>query len=80
MAVTPQEQGAAAGLVVAVNGAGFVISPITGGVAYDYLHHLAPLTISLVIAIAMTVFVMRSRRLKTIESAPAPTHTIDPTA
>ncbi|MBI1186528.1 MAG: MFS transporter [Alphaproteobacteria bacterium] len=80
MAVTPQEQGAAAGLVVAVNGAGFVISPITGGVAYDYLHELAPLTISLAIAIAMTVFVLRSRRLKTIEAAPAPPHTIDPTS
>lgn len=78
MAVTPHEQGAAAGLVVAVNGAGFVISPITGGVAYDLVHHIAPLAFSLALCIGMAAFAMRSRRLKNIESAPPPP-TIDPT-
>ena len=33
VAVRPEEQGAAAGLVVATNGAGFVFSPLIGGVA-----------------------------------------------
>lgn len=78
MSVRPHEQGAAAGLVVAVNGAGFVISPITGGVAYDYLHPLAPLAISLALALIMALFASRSRRLKHIESAPPPP-SIDPT-
>jgi MFS family permease len=53
ISVQPQEHGAAAGLVVAANGAGFILSPITGGVAYDYLHHLAPLIISVVVLAAM---------------------------
>ncbi|MGE0044780.1 MAG: MFS transporter [Hyphomonadaceae bacterium] len=77
MSVTPREQGAAAGLVVAVNGAGFVISPITGGVAYDLVHRLAPLTISLVLLVAMALFAWRSRRLRDVESQAPPT--IDPT-
>lgn len=76
MAVTPREQGAAAGLVVAVNGAGFVISPVTGGVAYDFLHPLAPLVISLAILAGMVAFALRSRRLRDVE-AQTPV-TIDP--
>src|SRR5690606_6223372 len=35
VAVRPDEQGAAAGLVVAVNGAGFIFSPVVGGVVYE---------------------------------------------
>ena len=72
MAVSPREQGAAAGLVVAVNGAGFVISPITGGVAYDLAHRLAPLLISLALLCAMTAFALLSRRLKNIAAEPPP--------
>jgi hypothetical protein len=53
MSARPEAHGAAAGLIVAMNGAGFVISPITGGVAYDYLHPLAPLIISSLLLVAM---------------------------
>jgi MFS family permease len=53
MAMRPNQHGGAAGLIVAMNGAGFIISPITGGVAYDYLGPLWPLFISLALLGAM---------------------------
>ena len=68
IAVQPHEQGAAAGLVVSVNGAGFVFSPLFGGVAYEVLGMNAPLWISMALLIAMTAFALRSRRLR----GPAP--------
>lgn len=69
MAVHPDEQGAVAGLVVGSNGAGFVISPLTGGVAYDVLGPTAPLWISLTILLAMTAFVWRSKSLRSLEAS-----------
>jgi MFS family permease len=73
MAVRGDEQGPVAGLVVAMNGAGFIFSPLAGGVAYDELGMAAPLVISLLILAAMLVFAMRSRRLRAapLEAAPA---------
>jgi predicted MFS family arabinose efflux permease len=68
MAVRPDEQGAAAGLVVAANGAGYVISPVSGGVAYDYANENAPLMICMAVLAAMAVFAWRSRRLRNAES------------
>jgi MFS family permease len=53
LSVRSDEQGATAGLIVAMNGAGFILSPITGGVAYDYLHPLAPLIISALVLAGM---------------------------
>jgi MFS family permease len=67
LAVKSHEQGAAAGLIVAVNGAGFVISPITGGVFYDYLHEAAPLLISMAMLASMGAFAWFSRRLRQAE-------------
>ena len=64
VAVKPEEQGAAAGLVVATNGAGFVFSPLIGGVAYERLGMNAPLLITLGLLFAMTVFALISRRLR----------------
>jgi MFS family permease len=64
IAVKPEEQGAAAGLVVAANGAGFVLSPLVGGVAYERLGMNAPLFITLGILAAMFVFALKSRRLR----------------
>jgi len=66
IAVTPQEQGAAAGLVVAVNGAGFVFSPLLGGVVYERIGMNAPLIITLAILIAMCAFALTSRRLRNV--------------
>lgn len=77
VAVRPEEQGSAAGLVVAANGAGFVFSPLIGGVVYETVGMNAPLIIMLVLLIAMMVFALRSRRLRNaILIEPPPT---DPT-
>lgn len=73
VAVQPHEQGNAAGLVVAANGAGFVFSPLIGGVVYETVGMNAPLIIMLVLLIAMMIFALRSRRLRdavTIEPPP----------
>lgn len=77
VAVRPEEQGSAAGLVVAANGAGFVFSPLIGGVVYETVGMNAPLIIMLVLLIAMMVFALRSSRLRNaILIEPPPT---DPT-
>lgn len=72
MAVRADEQGPTAGLVVAMNGAGFIFSPIAGGVAYEFLGMHAPLIISLALLIAMFVFALKSRRLRGIGEPPPP--------
>jgi MFS family permease len=64
VAVRPEEQGAAAGLVVAVNGAGFVFSPLVGGVVYERVGMNAPLFITVALLLAMLVFALLSRRLR----------------
>jgi MFS family permease len=67
VAVKPEEQGAAAGLVVATNGAGFVFSPLVGGVAYERIGMNAPLLIALALLAAMTTFALMSRRLRHVQ-------------
>jgi MFS family permease len=64
IAVRPDEQGNAAGLVVAINGAGFVFSPLLGGVVYERAGMNAPLIITIAILLAMLVFTLMSRRLR----------------
>ncbi|MBN8607352.1 MAG: MFS transporter [Caulobacterales bacterium] len=64
VAVRPSEQGSAAGLVVSVNGAGFIFSPIVGGVAYETLGMNVPLMITVALLIGMLTFTLRSRRLR----------------
>ncbi len=64
VAVEPHEQGAAAGLVVAVNGAGFIFSPVIGGVVYEHLGMNVPLVITVGLLAAMFVFALMSRRLR----------------
>ncbi len=73
VAVRPNEQGAAAGLVVATNGAGFVFSPLFGGVAYERLGMNAPLWVCVAFLVFMIAFALRSRRLRAspIHDAPA---------
>ena len=72
VAVKPEEQGAAAGLVVATNGAGFVFSPLVGGVVYEQVNEIAPLLIALAVLVAMTVFALMSRRLRHAQLDGAP--------
>lgn len=72
VAVRPDEQGAAAGLVVATNGAGFVFSPLAGGVVYESFGMYAPLWIVVVLLASMCVFALMSRRLRHSASPDAP--------
>jgi MFS family permease len=72
VAVRPEEQGSAAGLVVAANGAGFVFSPLIGGVVYETVGMNAPLIIMLVVLVGMMIFALRSRRLRDAVTADAP--------
>ncbi|MBI3438109.1 MAG: MFS transporter [Proteobacteria bacterium] len=72
VAVEPHEQGVAAGLVVAINGSGFVFSPVLGGVAYEHLGMDAPLIITIGLILGMLTFALVSRRLRNIVvAAPA---------
>jgi len=64
VAVRAHEQGAAAGLVVAANGAGFVFSPLLGVVVYERVGMIAPLFVALALLAAMFVFALMSRRLR----------------
>jgi MFS family permease len=79
VAVKPHEQGAAAGLVVATNGAGFVFSPLIGGVAYERFGMNVPLLIAVALLLAMTAFALMSRRLRNvIVDGPSPTDPTNP--
>jgi MFS family permease len=64
LAVERDVQGAAAGLVVACNGAGFIVAPLIGGVLYQSVHPLATLGVVGVLCVALAVFAWRSRRLR----------------
>jgi MFS family permease len=63
LAVKPDEQGGLAGLVVAANGAGFIVSPLVGVTLYAVVGPFAPLWLAAALAAAMTIFAWRSRRL-----------------
>jgi len=79
VAVKPHEQGAAAGLVVATNGAGFVFSPLIGGVAYERLGMNVPLYITVALLIGMLAFSLISRRLRNvIVDGPQPSDPTNP--
>jgi MFS family permease len=64
LSVTPEEQGPAAGLLVAANGSGFVLAPVFGGMLYAAVGMMAPLWLVVAILLAMSVFVYFSRRLR----------------
>jgi MFS family permease len=76
VAVEPHEQGAAAGLVVAVNGAGFIFSPMVGGVVYEHYGMNAPLIITAAVLAFMLVFALVSRRLR--DSVALETASVEP--
>ncbi|MCL4713626.1 MAG: MFS transporter [Hyphomonadaceae bacterium] len=72
VAVRPDEQGSAAGLVVAINGAGFIFSPLVGGVVYETVGMNAPLIIAVALLLVMFVFALVSRRLRAVRMLDAP--------
>ncbi|MEQ1490978.1 MAG: MFS transporter, partial [Terricaulis sp.] len=78
VAVQPHEQGAAAGLVVAVNGAGFIFSPLVGGVVYEHFGMNAPLVITAAVLAFMCAFAVMSRRLRDAVMVVAPEEPTQP--
>lgn len=72
IAVRAEEQGAVAGLVVAANGTGFIIAPLTGGVLYDVVGPEAPLAVAGATLAAMAAYAVFSRSLKAAQQPPPP--------
>lgn len=68
MSVDPQEQGAVAGLLSAVSGAGFVLSPFLGIGVYEVVGHSAPFWLAAVLMALTGLFAYLSRRLKAVEA------------
>lgn len=64
LSVRQEEQGGLAGLVVAISGAGFVFSPLTGVTLYEVAGVHAPLWLAVALLIGMAVFALLSRRLR----------------
>lgn len=67
LSVGPDDQGSVAGLVVAANGAGFVVAPIFGAGLYAFVSHQAPFILCTVVLAGLAIFCMRST---TIVGAP----------
>ena len=59
LAVSPEKQGAVAGLVVAANGMGFIVSPFFGPFLYETVSHHAPFLIAGGLLIAMSIFAVK---------------------
>jgi MFS family permease len=60
LSVGPDDQGSVAGLVVAANGAGFVVAPIFGAAVYALISHQAPFILCTVVLLALALFCVRS--------------------
>lgn len=74
LSVKQEEQGGLAGLVVAINGAGFVFSPLTGVTLYEMAGLHAPLWLAVGVLFAMSTFALLSRRLRStggVSSSPS---------
>jgi MFS family permease len=63
LSVGPDDQGSVAGLVVAANGAGFVVAPIFGAGVYALVGHQAPFILCTVVLLGLAVFCARSTRI-----------------
>ena len=74
LAVKPEEQGGVAGIITAVNGAGFVLSPLAGVTLYAAAGMHAPLWLAVAILIGIAVFALVSRRIRStvgVSSSPS---------
>jgi MFS family permease len=72
LAVRPEEQGGLAGLVTGINGAGFVLSPLAGGLLYKTMGIHAPLWLAVGTLIAMGFFAFMSRRIRSTAGVSSP--------
>ena len=57
LAGTPEQQGEVAGLIVATNGLGFVVSPLFGLWAYEHISPYAPFCVVIVIMSAVAAII-----------------------
>jgi MFS family permease len=64
LVVKPEEQGAMAGLVVASNGAGFVVAPIFGAGLYHWISPHAPFVFCTLVLIGLALYGQVSKRLE----------------
>jgi MFS family permease len=72
LAVKPEEQGNLAGLLTAVAGAGFVISPLAGVTLYERAGMHAPLWLVVAILLTMGFFAVISRRIRSSVGVSSP--------
>lgn len=56
LAVGPALQGNVAGLVIAANGMGFIVSPFFGPFVYEFVHPAAPFLIAATLLAGLTIF------------------------
>ena len=56
LAVGPALQGNVAGLVIAANGMGFIVSPFFGPFLYEFVHPAAPFLIAASLLAGLTIF------------------------
>ena len=60
LSVGTDDQGSVAGLVVAANGAGFVVAPIFGAGTYALIGHQAPFILCTIVLVGLALFCARS--------------------
>jgi len=76
LAVSPQEQGAIAGLTGAMSGAGFIFGPLIGNALYEW-HPIAPYLFGAGLMAALYVYAHFSPQLRDVGSAPEAEETAD---
>jgi MFS family permease len=72
LAVDPDQQGVIAGLVVAANGAGFVVAPIFGAGLYALVSPQAPFWLCAIVLCLLAGYGLSSRRLRGLPLAESP--------
>ena len=63
LSVGQDDQGSVAGLVVAANGAGFVVAPIFGAAVYAFISHQAPFILCTIVLLALAIFCALSKSI-----------------
>jgi MFS family permease len=72
LSVGPDDQGSVAGLVVAANGAGFVVAPIFGAGVYALISHQAPFILCTIVLLGLALFCVQAKSIvgKPLEESP----------
>jgi MFS family permease len=73
LSVGTDDQGSVAGLVVAANGAGFVVAPIFGAGVYALISHQAPFILCTVVLVALAIYCIMTKSIagKPMDESPA---------